>query len=180
VSFRRWLPVDTVDRDSIGTWVSRYGFEHQFVPKDNSSHSEAIKFFSWEDARKVKATIQKEIDNQGKDSVVGLLKYAGDLHKFARQKIGKPRDESFELSNIGTFGRDQQEDGEESSWTVGRVVFSQSADVVGAALEVSLVTGNDGSLNVGCSWLDGIVERPMMEQVMGTFERTVAEVISRK
>jgi Alcohol acetyltransferase len=178
LSFRRWLPVDLVDKDSIGTWVSRYAFEHRFVPRDNSSQSDAIKLFSWEEARKVKATIQKEIDNQGKDSVVGLLKYAGDLNKFSTKNIGKPRTESFEFSNIGTFGHDKHEDGEESSWKVGRVVFSQSADVTGAAIEVSVVTGYDGSLNVGFSWLDGIVEGSMMEGVIGTFKRTVEEVVS--
>lgn len=179
VSFRRWLPIDIVDKDSIGNWVSRYDFEHQFVSKDNASNSDAISIFSWEDARKVKARIQTEIDNQGKDSVASLLKFAGDLHKFYRQKIGKARAESFEFSNIGTFGLNQRENDEESSWTVGRVVFGQSADVVGAAIEVSLVTGNDGSLNVGISWLDGIVEGSMIEQVIGSFKRTVKEVVLR-
>ncbi|EEA19469.1 conserved hypothetical protein [Talaromyces marneffei ATCC 18224] len=179
MSFTRWLPVDLVDKDSIGTWVSQYNFEHRFVSMDSSSQSDAIKLFSWEEARKVKATIQKEIDNEGKNSAVSLLKFAGNMHKFSKQKIGKPRAASFEISNIGIFGHKHQEDGEESSWTVGRVVFSQSVDVVGAAIEVSLVTGNDGSLNIGFSWLDGIVEGSIIEQAMGTFERTVEELVSR-
>lgn len=177
ISFRRWLPTDLVDKDSIGTWVSQYKYEHRFV---HSTPSDAVQLFSWEDAREVKATINKKMVNQGKDSMVGLLKYAGDVRTFARQRIGKPRAESFELSNIGTFGDEDQDDGEVSNWKVGRVVFSQSADVVGAAMEVSLVTGNDGSLNVGLTWLDGIVEGSMMQQVISTFERTVEEVISNK
>ncbi|KAF3396560.1 hypothetical protein DPV78_008104 [Talaromyces pinophilus] len=179
ISFRRWLPTDLVDRDSIGTWVSRYDFQHRFVPRGRSSHSDAIKLFSWEDARKVKATIQKEIENQGKDSIVGLLKHAGDVHKLARRRIGKRRAESFELSNIGVFGHDQQANCKVNNWSVGRVIFSQSADVVGAAIEVSLVTGNDGSLNVGFTWLDGIVEGSMMERVIGAFERTVEDVVQK-
>ncbi|PCG97453.1 Alcohol acetyltransferase [Penicillium occitanis (nom. inval.)] len=166
-------------RDSIGTWVSRYDFQHRYVPRGRSSHSDTIKLFSWEDARKVKATIQKEIENQGKDSIVGLLKHAGDVHKLARRRIGKRRAESFELSNIGVFGHDQQANCKVNNWSVGRVIFSQSADVVGAAIEVSLVTGNDGSLNVGFTWLDGIVEGSMMERVIGAFERTVEDVVQK-
>ncbi|EED13754.1 conserved hypothetical protein [Talaromyces stipitatus ATCC 10500] len=180
VSFRRWLPVDMVDKDSIGNWISQYHHEYRFIPKNETSPIDAIDIFSWEEARKAKATIQKEVDKQGKDSVVGLLKLAGNLHKYFQSKIGKPRAESFETSNIGTLGCDQQEvSDEKSSWTIGRVVFGQGAEVTGAALEASFVTGNDGCLNVGFSWFEEIVERSIIEKVIVTFKRTIEEVVSK-
>jgi hypothetical protein len=131
--------------------------------------------FSWDEARRVRGTIEAELSKRGRNSIVGLLRYAGDYHEFFRKKIGRRREESFEVSNIGVFKPDGhgQETGD---WRVGRVVFSQSANVVGAALEASLVTGGDGRLNMGFSWLEGVVDSEWMEKVMKALKSMMEEV----
>ena len=178
LSLRRWLPRETVNDDSIGNWVSRYVEEHRRPPGLNWKIANAMELFSWEDARRVKATIKNELDRKGKDSVVGLLRFAGDLHSYFTKKIGKPREESFEFSNIGVF-KSNQDAQKDSNWKIGRVVFSQSADVVGAAFETSLVTGGDGCLNIGFSWLEGVVDGDWMKQVIDTLKHLVEDVVQR-
>lgn len=173
VSLRRWLPLEAVDENSMGNWVSRYLEEHRRPAHNSLGRAiDAVGLFSWDEARRVKATIDSELIKGGKDSVVGLLRFAGDLHNYFKGKIGTTREESFEFSNVGVFKSGQQEFNE-TSWQVGRVVFSQSADVVGAAFEVSLVTGEDKCLNVGFSWLEGIVQQPWMDRVVRTYKHLV-------
>jgi hypothetical protein len=176
VSLRRWLPLEAVDQNSMGNWVSRYLEEHRRPPHDSlGGTTDALTLFSWDEARRVKATIDSELIKGGKDSVVGLLRFAGDLHNYFKGKIGTSREESFEFSNVGVFTSGQQEFNE-NPWQVGRVVFSQSADVVGAAFEASLVTGEDKCLNVGFSWLEGIVQQQWMERVIHTYKHLVDRI----
>ncbi|KAK5043614.1 hypothetical protein LTR84_011374 [Exophiala bonariae] len=173
VSLRQWLPHDVVDEDSIGNWVSRYLEEHR---RPNSSTTDAAALFSWDEARRIRATIEGELRKEGKDSHVALLRFAGNLHNFFRSKIGKPRDESFEFSNVGVFKTaPDQGDGLGPSWEIGKVVFSQSADVAGAPLEASLVTGADGHLNIGFSWLEGVVDGNWVERVMDSLGRLIRD-----
>lgn len=173
VSLRKWLPQDVVDEDSIGNWVSRYLEEHR-RPKGSSNNAAAL--FFWDEARRVRSTIQREVGKEGKDSHVALLRFAGNLHTFFKGKIGKPRDESFEFSNIGVFKMKRQEgDDNTPNWDIGKVVFSQSADIGGAAVEASLVTGNDGRLNIGFSWLEGVVEGSWVERVMKSLKGVIEE-----
>ncbi|KAK4936581.1 Alcohol acetyltransferase [Elasticomyces elasticus] len=175
IAMRRWLPHDVVNENSIGNWVSRYVDEHRRTAGDVRARSKAIDLFSWDEARRVRKTIETELNKEGKNSVVGLLKYAGDLHQRFKGKIGKDRDETFEISNIGVYKSGVAED-KDCEWKVGRVVFSQCADVCGPAIGVSLVTGGDGCLNIGLSWLEGIVEGVWMEQMMRTLRQVVEEI----
>ncbi|KAJ9608975.1 Alcohol acetyltransferase [Cladophialophora chaetospira] len=175
VSLRRWMPEKHVKGDSMGTWVSRYLEEHHRRSRNPDSATGAFRYFSWDEARRIRATINVEIDKKGQDSVVGLLKFAGDLHGYFKKKIGKQREESFEFSNIGVFKGGY---GGMEKWRIGRVVFSQSADVVGAAFETSLVTGEDGRLNIGFSWMEGVVESTWMDQLMLTYKSFVEEVVA--
>lgn len=176
ISMRRWLPKDIVTEDSLGDWVSRYVEEHRRPGGSAQSNTKAIDLFSWEEARRVRKTIETELNKKGEDSVVGLLKYAGDIHGRFKGKMGKKREETFEISNIGVYkvGFTQEKDCE---WKVGRIVFSQCADVCGPAIGVSLATGGDGCLNIGFSWLEGIVEGTWMDQMMDTLRELVEEIV---
>ena len=173
ISLRRFMPKDIIDDDSMGTYVSAYKFMHlRTTSKVNHGHDNEIERFSWDEARRVKSAIDAELDKKGHDSVVGLLRYAGDLLAFLNKKVGKERDQSFEVSNIGVFKSAPANSGE-NVWSVGRMVFSQSANVAGPALEASLVTGGDGRLTLGFSWLEGIVDGDWVETVMTALKRNM-------
>ena len=178
VSLRRWLPRDIVDDMSIGTWVSRYLDQHSRPKIEDRSKNLARAYFSWDEARRIKQHITTDLDKGGKDSVVGLLRFAGDLHRFFSSMHGKPREESFEFSNIGVFSSETLPDMNGNGWTIGRVVFSQSADIVGAPFETSLVTGADGMLNIGFSWLEGVVDGSWMGLVISTYKKLIDDIVA--
>jgi hypothetical protein len=152
--------------DAIGTWVSPYSFEHKrrTVPQNAEKTNNVLNFFDWDEARSVRATITNEISKNLKDNVVNLLRWVPDLSALFYSRIGKKRTESFELSNVTAFnkGKAQSEDG----WKVGRCVFSQCVAVPGPVIECSAVGGGDGTLSIGFTWLEGVVDNVWMESVM--------------
>jgi hypothetical protein len=180
VSLRRWLPRDAVDDSCMGNYVSRYLTEHSRPSTSRGSSDTARAYFSWREARRIKHTIDIEVGNKGKDSVVGLLRFAGDLHRLFESKIGKAREESFEFSNIGVFSQDSivASGVDSGKWMLGKAVFSQSADMVGAGFEVSLVTGADGRLNIGFSWLEGVVEESWINEVINSYKQLIEDVVA--
>ncbi|KAL2014372.1 hypothetical protein VTN00DRAFT_1897 [Thermoascus crustaceus] len=177
ISLRPLLPSTLVDDDSIGCWVSRVENKHR-RPADSSANSKAMDLFSWDDARRVRATIEAEVKKNGKNTPVGLLPFAGNLNRWFKRKVGKCREDSFTVSNIGVFkpaGQPSSPEGGEP-WKISRMVFSQSAEVTGPPFEVSLVTGGDGRLTMGFCWLEGVVEEEWMEKVIEELRNTIEEV----
>ncbi|KAL1955939.1 hypothetical protein VTO42DRAFT_7924 [Malbranchea cinnamomea] len=179
ISSRRWLRGDAVTDDSIGVWVQDFDevYQRSRVCRPDSDGVQ----FSWAEAQRSKRTLDRILSSQGKNAKMYLLKYVNDYQNdFFRPKLGKDRDGSFEVSNVGVFrptaapskeeaGRDGQ-DGPR----IGRVVFSQSANVVGAALETSVVTGCDGCLVLAFSWQKGVVEEDLVAAVIDTVRTELA------
>jgi hypothetical protein len=109
-------------------------------------------------------------------------------------KLGKPRTESFELSNVGAVKtsmpakainvdgsvvKSGAEDEIDGQWRMGKCIFSQSAPVTGAAFLVGAVTGGDGCAVLGFSWLDGSVENEWMINVIKGLEKGAEALISQ-
>jgi hypothetical protein len=181
----------SIDRQ-IGTWVGQYEFTHRRQgTKGNTksnSHEEAkaANLFSWAEAQKVKAAIQAELDKKLRNSVVGLLRFVSDVPAFFRAKMGSERTQSFEVSNVGVFpmasgktkGNGEGDgEGQESSWKIGRCVFSQSASVAGAALLVGVVTGGDGCAVLSFNWLEGALGEVDVEVIIGAFREGVEGLV---
>ena len=170
ISFRRHLPHHIVDENSLGTWTSRYVVDHaRAADGDSVSPDDAPDLALWDEARRIRKIIQSVLEKDGADSSVGLLRYVKDCSAMNKKKLGKPRAESFESSNIGVF----KQNGRTEVCRVGRMVFSQSADIVGAAFEASIVTGGDGSMTIGISWLDGPIDSQWMIQLIGSLRASL-------
>lgn len=167
ISFRQFLPPDIVNEDSIGTWLSTYTQNHFRTEQSETSQS-----FPWKEASKVKATILAEIAKNGSNSAISLLRYAGDIRTYLLDKIGKQRDTSFEISNLGAFKPPHCS----PRWHIGRMVFSQSNNVAAVPLTACIITGGDECLTIGFSWLDGIIEEKLVEKVMLDVERVLKKL----
>lgn len=175
ISLRRFLTLpdqangQRID-DQIGTWSSQYLYDHKRLTTKAES---VLDLFSWDEAKRVREEITKELNKNLKDSVVGLLRFVSNVHGYFSKKVGGDRTDSFEFSNVGVFEPWKWEEGENDGagsggekWNIGRVVFSQCAPVAGAAFEVSVVTGGDECLVLGFSWAEGVVETKLLEGVM--------------
>ncbi|CBF78103.1 hypothetical protein AN8749.2 [Aspergillus nidulans FGSC A4] len=162
ITQRPWLP-DTITDESMGVYV-------QEMPETFARETVTQDTFPWDEAQRARRTITKELALESKNTTVGLFKYVKDYRKdLCESKIGKPRPVTFELSSLGVIKTEDCED--TSIPQMGGVIFTQSASVIGAAMEFSLVTGADGCLALGISWQPGVVEEDTVQVVLDTLEK---------
>ncbi|BCR99203.1 putative NRPS-like protein biosynthetic cluster [Aspergillus luchuensis] len=159
MSSRRWLKEEEgITDQSMGVWVM--DFRESFFRKQMDQYSSDS--FPWEVARASCATIKQVLSREGKDTSVGLLKYA-DMWKYIQSQIGKDRDRSFKTSNLGVVKSAQ----EGESWPqIRQMMFTQPFDGLSAPLAVSSITGGDGCLVLGIIWQKGLAESEMFEGVV--------------
>lgn len=173
ISLRPYISSALIDQDSLGCMLSSYSYVHHRPAVLDSASSNVRDYFSWNEAQRVRQTIQAETSKRGKDSATGLLSYAGDMRQFFEKKIGQPRGTSFEISNVGVFNKPEYGS---TPWSIGKMVFSQSAGVVGASLQLSLITGGDGRLVITLSWLEGIVDNDFALSVLQDLGNAINEL----
>ena len=162
VSLRRWMP-PIVTENSMGVWIA--SLEEKYQKEE----------FSWDEARRSRQMITKFLAQNGNNTNVGLLRWLSDYKSHFTSKIGAKRTTSFEVSNVGTWS--SKETANPNEWPVGRMVFSQSAAVTGAAIELCVVSGRDGSMTLGYAWQEGVVESRLVEQIVEEMQNQI-ELIS--
>lgn len=157
LSSRRWMP-DIITDESLGVWVQDYEETYSretVAPSDGS--------FPWEEARRSRKTIQSVLKMEGKNASTSLLQFVDDFQEeLCLSKVGKDRDKSFEVSNVGVLDPQTKSD----LPSIKGMVFSQCASVMGNAIEVSAVTGGDGCLVLAVSWQQGAVEADLVNEVV--------------
>lgn len=193
ISVRRWLG-DHITEDSIGVFTQSYHETYdrkEFFDNSKVTPAAAINgdddddnnnnnknggagnetYFPWHEAQRSRQSIQEVLDMKGKNANVGLLKYASDyINNYLLPSIGKDRENSFELSNLGVFKSGFEGEGEDQDQSqarrprIGRMVFSQSANVAGSPINVSAVTGEDGCLVLTFNLQDGAVEDALFDE----------------
>lgn len=153
VNLRRWLPSDALREDDIGNYVSATYLDHKRpAPTDGSS---------WAEAQRVKKFLDDEVKLRGKNASTGCLRWVGDMHKYFASKIGQPRDATFCLTNLGVF-QPKDKGFDACPWRTERMVFSEGFDAAREAMDVTMITGEDGRLTLGLIWGDGVVEERSM------------------
>ena len=170
LSMRRFLSSDAgITDDVMGVWIQDMSeiYARSSFPA-NSSTGKGLDVLPWPEAQRSRHTIEHALNLRGTNTAVGLLKFVNNFQEeLFLPKIGKDRSSSFEVSNLGLFkpAKAANEDGNDVV-KIGRMIFTQSAGVTSAAIQVSVVTGADGYLVLGVSWQEGIVEDELVEKVM--------------
>ena len=122
--------------------------------------SSKYKGFSWETARLAKEQLTAEVQKKGTDNPIALLKYVSNMHDYFLDKMGKPRDSSVEIPNLGVYRSRENSvaTAREKKWTIGRMTFSQSPNITGAQICVSIVTGGDGCMVMNFAWPEELLQ----------------------
>lgn len=207
VSLRRFLPRDVVTDDSMGNWVYIAYYDGPCITQRSSSPpstTSASPRISWQDAQDVKKMLDNEIRREGKNTPLGCLQWAGNMHKFFEGRVKQPRDGSYLLSNLGEFKPRDDDDSNSNrrissddngarsraaaaepthdninnnngNWKTGRMVFSEGFDAAGEAIQVTMITGCDGCLTVGFVWNDTVVEESLVLGIFDTLEKLMIE-----
>jgi hypothetical protein len=126
----------------------------RFVPSES---------MSWDTLRDYKMIIHGSASSS-KNQIVGLLKYAGDLLNFFKNK---KRENAFEISNIGLV--DGGMDGTGIA-KFRRFIFSQSANVTGNPYVFSIASVKNGDMCIALTWQEGILEEAKAKQVIKGLE----------
>jgi hypothetical protein len=180
MAMRRFLR--DVPTDQMTNALTQFEHIHQRptpTPDTNKSASPVLQNFSWSDAHAVRSTIACEIAKEGADNPIALLKYVSNMHDFFKSTLGKPRQASMELSNIGMYKNKVtgEDEGEEEKWKIGRVTFSQCPNPTGAAICASVVTGGDVELSVNFCWFEGSVEGGFVQLVIESVREGVVGLV---
>lgn len=88
------------------------------------------------------------------DQSVGLLRYLSDIRAWTLSKLHQRRGGSYEVSNLGNF----QPAGNCEHVSVTDLVFAQSTDVNGPALNFNVVSASDGPMTVTITWQIGALD----------------------
>ena len=118
----------------------------------------------WQIAKSVKDEIKEKVAALPNDDVTALLAWVGDWRQRWLGKIGKPRDESWALSNIGSVRYGEYGGGESGTggWRVRRSIFAQPSMVVGSAFGINVSGVAGGVVTATLNWQQGIVDAELM------------------
>jgi hypothetical protein len=114
------------------------------------------------------ATSSSTLSNQ----VTGLLHYLSNYRSWLSAKLGKPREESFEISNLGVFTSGSVEDDKKRA-NITHIAFAQPANALGAAIDCGVVSTVEGGLCLTFTWQKDVLD---VEDEVGFVEDVVQGV----
>lgn len=130
---------------------------------------------SWESARLATRKLAESASTL-QDQPIGLLRYLPSIRKWTLEKLGRERDCSFELSNIGTVDGSQRDTfnvDESHQIRLMKMVFAQPGHITGPPLCFNIVSVRGGSLVYTITWQVGALGVPD-----GDEERFVDDICS--
>jgi hypothetical protein len=161
INLRPWLklPGENIS-GAIGTYFD--ATRVQFTRPHEDSQGSGSRDI-WPGAREVSNTMDDYLQNVSPSgepyTAIAALKPVIDFSVICNAMLGQPRDAAFEVTNVGLLTPLASLEAEEASlWRVEKVLLSRSALASGAAITVSVATGGNGSMAVGLSWQDSIVQ----------------------
>ncbi len=141
-------------------------------PGDDGAIAPALVDLVWRCAARVRGEIQKRLDRGLRNDIVGLMKLVPDWRAQFRAEASKARPYSFVVSNLGVLdGEPAAQSRDTESWRIAYSVFAISAEVCGAAFQVSPISVKDGALCMGCSWQDCVVDAKLAESIIRDLDR---------
>ncbi|KXJ91887.1 hypothetical protein Micbo1qcDRAFT_233249 [Microdochium bolleyi] len=142
----------------------------------------------WNIARASTTQLRAKVASLPQDDKVALMTWISNWQQFFVKKFGKKREDTFEVSNLGSMSAGQT--GRESSsssshpasqrWQIDRAMFSQGANVTGSAFALNVAGVEGEGVWVTVSWQEGIVDTGLMEGVVGDVQRWADEFPERE
>lgn len=126
----------------------------------------SCKYIDWDVVRSCRAIIDGVLKSPANQLII-LLKYLSNMEGYFKWQIGKHKNWSFELSNVGLLDGSMDRDG---AAKFRRMVFSQSANVAEAPYIISVASVRGGDTAITLTWQEGILEDEKTKQVLQALE----------
>lgn len=167
--------IDAEVKDKLRTIVTAHTRSHHVasVRKLHDAKDEDLDALIWAAAAQGRAALGEKLKSLPDDDVAGLMPMISDMFKFFNDKDGKPREASFEVSNVGVLAAATPADADEGGrrgWVIERAMFTNSASVTGAAMSANMASVAGGGLTVALVRGEGVVEADLMEDVADELE----------
>ena len=158
----------------VYSWGFAIPYPAELVSRIRSSKTDSeLSNQIWDVARDFSASVATELDRLSKGHFIATIPYLRNLHGALYAPVGKPRYETFEVSNLGAFkNRDHEE-----KWKIEKMVFSQSGMGVGPAVSFNVVSVAGGPLTVCATWLQGAIEERLVSLVCKDIAHTLNNLI---
>ncbi|RDA82795.1 hypothetical protein CP532_6867 [Ophiocordyceps camponoti-leonardi (nom. inval.)] len=116
----------------------------------------------WKAARDIRAALAGRLSAIPADDPIGMLSYVRDWSSFWKGRDGKPRRDSWEVSNGGVLVNEEDEEGvsrsDEDYCRISRVSFANGPMVAGPPIGLSVASAASSSSGV----IDGVMTTTMM------------------
>jgi hypothetical protein len=133
----------------------------------------------WTAARKTSAGL-KEASSTLHNQPIGLLAFLNAFRPWTLGQIGKPRECSYEISNLVVFDPPSPS---ESAVAVEKTIFCQPANAAGPCLSFNLVSTKGGPLVMTVTWQRGVLglgqdedEDEFVRRICSNIEGLIAEL----
>jgi hypothetical protein len=163
LSLRRFTGID--DR-KIVNHVASVTTHFATHPKSGYLFASGSNPFEWSVVRSCKKAIDTVAMSPANQDTI-LLRFLKDYSGWFKKRIGKRREASFELSNIGAVGGGMEK-GDTARFT--RIIFSQSASITGPPYCFCVATVNGGDMAIALTRQDGILEDKAAREVLAALE----------
>lgn len=132
----------------------------------------------WQAIRALKTSINKNV--KPTDSLVGMLRWAGNLHNYLSGHQGKKRAVSFELSNIGVVDGGCGNGKRDGEVVFERFMFACSIPSIAAPYDFCLASAKGGDMTLVVQWEEGVLSREEAEEMIGSLEADLRRLVDGK
>ena len=135
--------------------------------KENGTSEATI----WSTATALGMEIRTKADSLPNDDVVAMMDWVSDWNEFWTKRIGKARDSSWEVSNIGALRSSATQP--QDQCTITRSIMTQGALPAGAAFSVN-VSGVEGhGVCLTLTWQEGIVSSSLIDALVSDLKASI-------
>ncbi|KAH8897182.1 hypothetical protein GQ53DRAFT_837877 [Thozetella sp. PMI_491] len=180
ISLRRFIRRDGVKPDRlIGNLITRQNHRFDTVlvkevrqklqERDSESASEAstameyLERTVWEEAGRVRRELLLKLEQGVRNDQSSLMGLVSDARDYFKQNIKKTRKLTWDVTNVGTIERTapEQSAGLPETWSVEKMLFTQSTCETEAGYYISVAGVKGGSVCVSCIWKEGVLSDDM-------------------
>ncbi|KAL5512885.1 hypothetical protein ACEPAH_3283 [Sanghuangporus vaninii] len=173
-------PLAKVPPTVLAEMVSVHRSTPHLAPPPSSSDVHREGLLNWSRASSFSRALRASIPKSRE--VLGTIKYLnGKYEPFFRGKLGKKREVSLEISNLGAFKIAASPHSQNSStskrekWMMTETYFSQDGGTIGAALKMNVVGSPTGTVNVVVTWGKDAVDDAFAE----AFVKQLTDAVDR-
>ncbi|RGP70862.1 hypothetical protein FLONG3_7318 [Fusarium longipes] len=143
--------------------VSGTAHEHRSVEVNalRSAKGEALDGLVWSRARKIKDELKQKTSSLPANDGLQALNSITDWTDFLVERDGQKRKRTWEVSNIGMLTQ-AAENGDDKR-TIWHAMFTNGPMVSSDPMSISVISVKNGTLTLGITWNDGVVDDQLME-----------------